>query len=260
MSTSVWARVLLGLGLATALAGAAGQEPIYLVPGQGVIGEVLIGDLRSAQDDWREAKRGLEYRTNSEGRVIAIRCRHADCVTDQGLRVRMPESEVIRRYGAPRRDIQTREGGRYYEYPGVGFELLQGGVTAIYVLGRVMTQTQAPAIKVLERAQVRQRHRTLLGGEFDRKVAVYVGDVQKTSAFRMLIYVPKARAAVMEDESDIVPTAVARGEAQSVLLDRRVDPTTREVEFAYNGKTYRLVFDALERRGTDRVIFEVFRK
>ncbi len=53
---------------------------------------------------------------------------------------------------------------------------------------------------------------------------MYVGDVQQNAAFRMLIFVPKADALVMSDEYGMFPTAMVRNEAQSVLLDRRVDP------------------------------------
>jgi len=76
----------------------------------------------------------------------------------------------------------------------------------------------------------------------------------------MLIYVPKADSLVMNDEHGMVPTAMARGEAQAVLLDRHVNPKAREVEFGYGQRAYRLVFDAVERRGTDLVVFDVFRK
>jgi hypothetical protein len=72
--------------------------------------------------------------------------------------------------------------------------------------------------------------------------------------------VPKADALVMGSEHGMVPTATARSEAQTVILDREVDPKAREVEFGYNQKTYRLVFNAVERRLVDKVEFEVFRK
>ena len=254
----------LGLALAAALTGAAGQGPVYLVPGQGANGEVLIGDRRSPQGGWQEVKpgQGLEYQTNPAGEVIAIRCRAADCVTDQGLRVRMPEAELIRRYGAPRREIKTREGGRYYEYPGAGFEVHQGSVTAIYIIARVPTQQAAPAspVKALERTQVRQRHRVFLGGEFGGRLALYVGDVEENSAFRLLIYVPAETGE--SAAGGMMPTAIARSEAAKMLFDARIDPALRQVNFAHEQKQYQLTFSVVAGKGTrlDRLEFEIFRR
>ncbi len=164
--------------------------------------------------------------------------------------------DYVRRSAAPADTYFTRDApsGRYQYFTLIKLD------KSFLAPEVVRFMLPAGPIKVIGQSQVKQRHRTLLGGEFERKVAVYVGDVEQNAAFRMLIYVPKANALVMNDEHGMLPTAMVRGEAQSVLLDRRVDPKSREVEFDHNQKSYRLVFDAVERRFTDLVVFEVFRK
>jgi hypothetical protein len=143
MRQMVWAGVLtvvFGLAASAALAG----DVIYLVPGLGIKGGLQIGDAGEVKDRWNEVRlpnkkedKGLMYRTNSARQVIAIQCRKPECVTDQGIRVGMSESNVLRRYGAPRKESPT-SAGMYYEYLGIGFEVVNGTVAAIYIYARAL--------------------------------------------------------------------------------------------------------------------------
>lgn len=127
--------VLLFIGLSPAGLAKAG-DGVYLVPGSGVANALRIGDRRPpAPDDGWRAERELEYRTTSDGLVVLIRCGAPQCWTGQGVRVGSAQSEVLRRYGAPRMETRTRV-GMYYEYAGVGFEIADGSVRAIYVFPR----------------------------------------------------------------------------------------------------------------------------
>lgn len=141
MKRFCWIAVLttaLGVAAPAALAG----EVIYLVPGLGIKGALQIGDVGQVKDRWNEVRiqnmkedKDLTYRTNTARQVVAIQCRKPECVTDQGIRVGMSEKNVVRRYGAPRNESQTND-GVYYEYPGIGFEVVNGAVAAIYIYAR----------------------------------------------------------------------------------------------------------------------------
>ncbi len=114
----------------------AAADGVYLVPGSGVANVLRIGDRRppAPGDGWR-TERGLEYRTTGDGLVVLIRCGGPQCVTGQGIRVGSTVSEVLRRYGAPRRETRT-QAGVYHEYAGVGFETDGGNVRSIYIFPR----------------------------------------------------------------------------------------------------------------------------
>jgi hypothetical protein len=136
-----WAGVVTAV-LALLAPGVMAGEVIYLVPGQGIKGGLQIGDPGLVKDRWNEVRlpnkkedKELTYRTNSARQVIAIQCRKPECVTDQGIRVGMSEKNVLRRYGAPRKENLTNE-GVYYEYLGLGFEVVNATVVAIYVYAR----------------------------------------------------------------------------------------------------------------------------
>jgi hypothetical protein len=136
-----WAGVLtamLGMAAPVVVAGAV----IYLVPGQGIKGGLQIGDAGEVKDRWNEVRlpkqkesKDLTYRTNTARQVVAIQCSKPECVTDQGIRVGMSETNVLRRYGAPRKETPTNT-GVYYEYLGIGFEVVNATVVAIYIYAR----------------------------------------------------------------------------------------------------------------------------
>jgi hypothetical protein len=134
--------VVLTAALAMLAPAAMAGEVIYLVPGQGIKGGLQIGDAGQVKDDWKEVRiqnkkqdKDLLYRTNSAQQVVAIQCRKPECVTDQGIRVGMSERNVVRRYGSPRTESPTNN-GVYYEYLGIGFEIVKGAVAGIYVYAR----------------------------------------------------------------------------------------------------------------------------
>lgn len=116
----------------------------------------------------------------------------------------------------------------------------------------------AASAKAVAKVEVRQRHRAAIGGEFANNLALYVGDVSGKNPFRILLYIPASRADV--EQSGAMPTALARGEAKKLILDQQIDPTKgKEVDFAYDSKKYRLVFEVIERQNrTDRVVAEIF--
>jgi hypothetical protein len=136
-----WAGVLtVMLGMAAPLVMAG--EVIYLVPGQGIKGGLQIGDAGQIKDRWNEVRlpkqkesKELTYRTNTARQVVAIQCSKPECVTDQGIRVGMSETNVLRRYGAPRKETPTNT-GIYYEYLGIGFEVVNATVVTIYIYAR----------------------------------------------------------------------------------------------------------------------------
>jgi hypothetical protein len=135
-----WAGVLtVMLGMAALV---VAGEVIYLVPGQGIKGGLQIGDAGQVKDRWNEVRlpskkedKELTYRTNTARQVVAIQCSKPECVTDQGIRVGMSEKNVLRRYGAPRKETPTNT-GVYYEYLGIGFEVVNATVVAIYIYAR----------------------------------------------------------------------------------------------------------------------------
>jgi hypothetical protein len=136
-----WIGVLTA-ALGMAAPGAMAGEVIYLVPGLGIKGGLQIGDAGQVKDRWNEVRiqnlkedKDLTYRTNTARQVVAIQCRKSACVTDQGIRVGMSEKQVLRRYGAPRNESNTND-GVYYEYPGIGFEIVNRTVVGIYVYAR----------------------------------------------------------------------------------------------------------------------------
>ena len=130
--------ITFGLMFGAVAFATAAQDPIVLIAGVGIRGGLQIGDRSGVADGWNEIRiqnkedKDLVYRTNAERRVIAIRCRKNACVTDMGVRVGMGEKDVLRRYGAPRKDRRTSQ-GVYFEYPGVGFDVVNGTVASIYV-------------------------------------------------------------------------------------------------------------------------------
>ena len=111
------------------------QDSLYLGPGTGVSNVLRIGDRRPAAQagSWQRDRRvaDLEYQTTPDGIVVVVRCDTPKCVTAQGIRVGNTESDVLRRYGAPRAQAKTAE-GVYYEYGGIGFEIAGGSVRRIY--------------------------------------------------------------------------------------------------------------------------------
>jgi hypothetical protein len=141
MSRFCWVGVLIAMLAMSAPCAMAG-EVIYLVPGQGIKGGLQIGSAGQVKDRWNEVRllnrkedKDLTYRTNAAREIVAIQCRTSDCVTDQGIRVGMSEKNVLRRYGAPRNETSTNN-GVYYEYLGIGFEVVNGTVVAIYIYAR----------------------------------------------------------------------------------------------------------------------------
>jgi len=124
---------VLLLGTIPLPAQAQSANGTYLAPGIGVSGALRIGERREPVDGWqRDARlRGLEYRTTRDGIVVVVRCDARSCVTSQAIRVGSTESDVLRRFGAPRSQTRTADGA-YFEYVGIGFEIVRGVVQRIY--------------------------------------------------------------------------------------------------------------------------------
>lgn len=167
-----------------------------------------------------------------------------------------PEADTIRDYV---RRSATTAGTHFTQGPSGRFQYytlikLDKSFLAPEVLRFVLPKP----VKVVDPVLLRWRHRALLGGEFERRVAVYVGDVQPNTAFRLLIYVPRPDALVMRDQRGLLPTASAIAESQSTLLNIHVDPKSRQVDFGHNQRTYRLKFEIVGNQ-QDRVVLEVLR-
>jgi hypothetical protein len=115
-------------------AGAQASIGTYLAPGIGVSGALRIGERRPPVSGWQPDTRfrELEYRTTPDGVVVVVRCSARSCMTAHAVRVGSSESDVLRRYGAPRSQARTADGGVYFEYVGVGFEIAKGAVRSIY--------------------------------------------------------------------------------------------------------------------------------
>lgn len=125
--------LLLLLGAIPLPAQAQSGNGTYLAPGIGVSGALRIGERRDPVDSWQRDARlqGLEYRTTRDGIVVVVRCDARSCVTAQAIRVGSAESDVLRRFGAPRSQTRTADGA-YFEYTGIGFEIVKGVVQRIY--------------------------------------------------------------------------------------------------------------------------------
>ena len=127
-----------GLGIALLVAGglaaptAMGGAAVYLIPGLGVKEGPQIGRPYVAPTTGGAKDKGLEIKRSANGLVVFIRCHTDECITDRGIQVKMSETEVLRRYGAPRAEAQTAA-GYFLEYAGIGFEVGSGQVTAISV-------------------------------------------------------------------------------------------------------------------------------
>ncbi len=126
----VWA-----LSVAPAVAGG-----IYLVQGVGAerlleVNKPAPKTSKALGGGWYRAGE-LEFKTDDGsmgGRVVLIRCRSQQCLTDRGIKIGSPESLVLQRHGAPL-ERSAADGGVLMRYRGVGFLLKQEQVTALYVL------------------------------------------------------------------------------------------------------------------------------
>jgi hypothetical protein len=213
------------------------------------VGRYIGPDLASARDlsladAVEQASNALSE--NLDGRKL----------TERGAEEARAIREYVRRSAATADTYYTvNPGGQGYQY----FTLinLDKSFLAPEVVRIILPRDP---IKVLEKVEVRQRQRVRLGGEFEGKLALYVGDVRGRSPFRMLLYVPTAQAKITDQTGAPIPTVLARAEVEKVIFDGSVDPKVNEVPFEYSNKKYRLVFTVSERRNrTDRVIVDVFR-
>lgn len=130
--------VVCGLVLVTVALVTDAEDSIVLIAGVGIRGGEQIGDYRGVANTWNRIRvqnrldENLAYRTNAERRIIAIRCKRNDCVSERGVRMGMDDNDLRRRYGTPRKDSPTKL-GVYYEYPGIGFEMVNKRVVSIYI-------------------------------------------------------------------------------------------------------------------------------
>jgi hypothetical protein len=128
------------LGAALLAASAAWGGGLYLVQGRGLEGKVEIGGpvprtATAPVAGWFRAGE-LEFRTatgDRHGPIVLIRCQQATCLTDRIVLVGSDESEVLRRYGAPQERSESEQGA-LLRYRGVGFLVVSGKVSAIYIL------------------------------------------------------------------------------------------------------------------------------
>jgi hypothetical protein len=114
-------------------------EAQYLVPGVGVEALIVIGEHKAGtrSGDWNPAGEGLEYRIDEAGRVVLIRCNDSRYVTDRNVRIGLPETDVIRWYGAAR-ERERIPGGALYGYLGISFAVRSGRVVVIYIFPRYL--------------------------------------------------------------------------------------------------------------------------
>ena len=129
------ALVLLLCGIPVAQGGGT-----YLVQGIGLERVLEIGaapppNAQKERNGWFSAA-NLDFRTTSgnlDGKVVLIRCRDPNCLTDRGVRIGDSWADVLRRYGAPL-DSSVANGKALIRYRGIGFLVREVKVSAIFVL------------------------------------------------------------------------------------------------------------------------------
>lgn len=124
---------------------AAQSQSRYLVPGVGIKGEIEIGQEDTMgvgegignDSSWMDYKAGLKYKADASGIIVLIKCENSNYATDENILVGSPESDVLRRYGAPRKENSSGK-DVLYRYPGIAFTIQDRQVKSIYIFPKYL--------------------------------------------------------------------------------------------------------------------------
>ncbi len=123
-----------------------------------------------------------------------------------------------------------------------------------------VAKTMRPTMRlqVTGKIRLKQFQQAVLGGEFKNNATVYVGDVETSKAFRLIIYEAKDNTAAL-GSSALFSSRHVRSAAKTIIFDAKVGMDKKDVEFQYANQRYVLVFSAKEVTGPDIFDFVVYR-
>jgi hypothetical protein len=127
---------LLVFSLFTLFYHAASAGTRYLVPGVGLEGILEIGDSVDNKTKRHSETYALSYKVaRNKNIIVLIKCDKCKFSTNRNIRIGSPKADVLRRYGAPRKEDKTGE-AVLYRYPGIGFTIKNARVNVIYIFPR----------------------------------------------------------------------------------------------------------------------------
>jgi hypothetical protein len=113
---------------------------------------------------------------------------------------------------------------------------------------------------VVSKTTVEQQHRKVLGGEFQEKVAVYVGDIHSSKPFTLIIFETGPETASWQDATRLKTDEVRKKVPKAkILFDNNIDPSKPETSFSYNNQNYAFVGVVRASMLKDYLDFEIFR-